>query len=191
MLEMSLTQANAASSECSGGDAQKPTYRSDIMYSKILVPVDGSETSTAGLNEAVRLAKIHGSQLCLMHIVNEFVLDCAYAPGQFTENLFETLRKGGKAVLDAAEKIALAQGIRPTRVMVESIGGVAAELILKQAAEWHADVIVMGTHGRRGIFRLAMGSDAEQVVRGATIPVMLIRGKAATAQPATLTTAAA
>jgi nucleotide-binding universal stress UspA family protein len=67
--------------------------------------------------------------------------------------------------------------------MVESIGGVAAELILDQAKEWHADLIVMGTHGRRGIFRLAMGSDAEQVVRGATIPVMLIRGQAAAKKP--------
>lgn len=162
------------------------------MYSKILVPVDGSETSTAGLNEAVQLAKIHGSQLCLMHIVNEFVLNYTYAPGQFSENLFESLRKGGKEVLDAAEKIVLAQGIRPTRVMVESIGGVAADLILEQAKEWHADLIVMGTHGRRGILRLAMGSDAEQVVRAATVPVMLVRGQAATQKPAMkLTTATA
>lgn len=153
------------------------------MYSKILVPVDGSETSTAGLNEAVRLAKIHGSQLCLMHIVNEFVLDYTWAPGQYSENLFEALREGGKEILDAAEEVAVAQGIRPTRIMVESIGGVAADLILEQAKEWHADVIVMGTHGRRGIFRLAMGSDAEQVVRGATIPVMLVRGQAATKKP--------
>ncbi len=163
------------------------------MYSKILVPVDGSETSTAGLNEAVRLAKIHGSQLCLMHIVNEFVLDCTWAPGQYSEDLFESLRKGGRQILDAAEKLVLAQGIRPTCVMVESIGGVAADLILKQAQEWHADVIVMGTHGRRGIFRLAMGSDAEQVVRGATIPVMLVRGqsvaKKAAMKPETATAA--
>jgi len=154
------------------------------MYSKILVPVDGSDTSTRGLNEAIRLAKIHGSQLCLMHIVNEFILESTYAPGQFSENLFEALRKGGKEILDAAEKLVLAQGIRPTCVMVESIGGVAADLILEQAKEWHADLIVMGTHGRRGIFRLAMGSDAEQVVRAATIPVMLIRGQAVTRQPA-------
>jgi nucleotide-binding universal stress UspA family protein len=150
------------------------------MYSKILVPVDGSETSAAGLSEAVRLAKIHGSQLCLMHIVNEFVLDCTWAPGLYSETLFESLRKGGEAILDAAEKVVVAQGIRPTRVMVESIGGIAADLILEQAKEWHADVIVMGTHGRRGIFRLAMGSDAEQVVRGATVPVLLVRGQAAT-----------
>ncbi|HWG71914.1 MAG TPA: universal stress protein [Steroidobacteraceae bacterium] len=159
------------------------------MYSKILVPVDGSETSAAGLSEAVRLAKIHGSQLCLMHIVNEFVLDCTWAPGLYSDTLFESLRKGGEAILDAAEKVVVAQGIRPTRVMVESIGGIAADLILEQAKEWHADVIVMGTHGRRGIFRLAMGSDAEQVVRGATVPVLLVRGQAAagksTMKPAT------
>ena len=149
------------------------------MYSKILVPVDGSDTSTAGLDEAIRLAKVLGSQLCLMHIVNEFVLDYSFAPGTFGEDFFEALRKGGKEILDAAEKVALAQGVRPTCVLMESIGGVAAELIIEQAKEWHADLIVMGTHGRRGIFRLAMGSDAEQVVRAARIPVMLIRGQGA------------
>lgn len=154
------------------------------MYSKILVPVDGSETSTAGLNEAVRLAKIHGSQLRLMHIVNEFVLDCTYTAGVFVDNLFDSLRKGGQAILDAAESVAVAQGIRPTCVLVESIGGIAADLILEQAKDWQADLIVMGTHGRRGIFRLAMGSDAEQVVRGAKIPVMLVRGQAAGKKPA-------
>ena len=153
------------------------------MYSKILVPVDGSETSTTGLNEAVGLAKIHGSQLCVMHIVNEFVLDYTWGPGQYSQNLVEALREAGREVLDAAEKVALAQGIRPTRVLVESIGGVAADLILDQAKEWHADLIVMGTHGRRGIFRLAMGSDAEQVVRGATVPVILIRGQAVAKKP--------
>lgn len=147
------------------------------MYSKILVPIDGSDTSTAGLNEAIRLAKIHGSQLCLMHIVNEFVFDYTFAPGPFSEDIIEVLRKGGKEILDAAEKLVVAQGIRPIRVMVESIGGVAADLILEKAQEWKADLIVMGTHGRRGIFRLALGSDAEQVLRGATVPVMLIRGQ--------------
>jgi nucleotide-binding universal stress UspA family protein len=149
------------------------------MYSKILVPVDGSETSTAGLDEAIKLAKIHGSQLCLLHIVNEFILDYTYAPGQYTENLFDALRKGGKKILEAAETTVQRQGIKPTCVMLESIGGAAADLILEKAKEWHANLIVMGTHGRRGIFRLAMGSDAEQVVRGASIPVLLVRGAAA------------
>jgi nucleotide-binding universal stress UspA family protein len=149
------------------------------MYSKILVPVDGSDTSNAGLDEAIKLAKVHGGELCLMHIVNEFILDATYAPGAYSADLFEAMRKGGQEILDAAEKRMQTQGIKPACVLVESIGGVAADLILEQAKSWHADLIVMGTHGRRGIFRLAMGSDAEQVVRAATIPVLLIRGHAA------------
>jgi nucleotide-binding universal stress UspA family protein len=60
-------------------------------------------------------------------------------------------------------------------LLIESIGAVAAELILAQAKQWQADLIVMGTHGRRGLARLAMGSDSEQVVRGATVPVTLVR----------------
>src|ERR1700722_1203424 len=99
------------------------TNRSDPMYSKILVPVDGSETSTGGLKEGVRLAEIHGSQVCVMHIVNEFILDYTWSPGPLSGNFFDVLCEGGKKILDEAEKVAVAHGIRPTRVMVESIGG--------------------------------------------------------------------
>ncbi len=148
------------------------------MYSKILVPVDGSETSAAGLNEAIKLAKIHGSRLCLMHIVNEFISDHTYTPAQYSQDLVESLRKAGQEILDAAETTVQRQGIKPHCVLVESIGGVAADLILEQAKDWRAELIVMGTHGRRGIFRLAMGSDAEQVVRASVVPVLLVRGNA-------------
>jgi nucleotide-binding universal stress UspA family protein len=146
------------------------------MYGKILVPVDGSETSTRGLNEAIKIAKSGGSELRLVHIVNEFILDCTYAPGNYTTNLIETLVKGGREVLATAEKAAKREGVKAEGVLIESIGGVAADLILEQAKQWQADLIVMGTHGRRGLARLAMGSDAEQVVRAATVPVMLVRG---------------
>jgi nucleotide-binding universal stress UspA family protein len=61
-------------------------------------------------------------------------------------------------------------------VLIESIGGVAADLILAQVKVWQPDLIVMGTHGRRGLVRLALGSDAEQVVRAAGVPVMLVCG---------------
>jgi nucleotide-binding universal stress UspA family protein len=147
------------------------------MYGKILVPVDGSETSTRGLNEAIRVAKIHGSQLRLMHIVNEFIFDVTYSSGWYPNSLFESMRSGGQAILDAAQGAAQSAGIKAETLMVESIGGVAADFILAQAKEWQADLIVMGTHGRRGLLRLALGSNADLVVRGATMPVMLIRAK--------------
>jgi nucleotide-binding universal stress UspA family protein len=146
------------------------------MYRKILVPVDGSETSTRGLNEAIKIAKVQGSQLHLVHIVNEFILDITYSAGVFPQNLIESLVKTGRSVLDAGEAAARKQGVTVDSVLLESIGGVAADLILAQAKIWQPDLIVMGTHGRRGLARLALGSDAENVVRAATVPVMLVRG---------------
>jgi nucleotide-binding universal stress UspA family protein len=61
--------------------------------------------------------------------------------------------------------------------LLESMGGRAADLIVAQANEWGAELIVMGTHGRRGLARVAMGSDAEEVVRSASVPVLLVRGE--------------
>ena len=148
------------------------------MYAKILVPIDGSETSARGLNEAIKIAKGQDSQLRLVHIVNEFILDYTYSPALYAGNLIETLVKQGREVLDTAEKAAKREGVKADTVLIESIGGVAADLILAQAKQWPADLIVMGTHGRRGFARLAMGSDAEQVVRAAMVPVMLVSGVA-------------
>jgi nucleotide-binding universal stress UspA family protein len=148
------------------------------MYGKILVPVDGSETSTRGLNEAIKIAKVQGSQLLLVHIVNEFILDITYSAGFFPQNLIESLVKTGRSVLDAAESTAKKEGVKVESVLLESIGGVAADLILAQVKTWKPDLIVMGTHGRRGLARVALGSDAENVVRAATVPVLLVRGPA-------------
>lgn len=146
------------------------------MYGKILVPVDGSETSTRGLNEAIKIAKAEGSQLRLIHVVNEYIFDVTYSAGYFPETLIDSLVKTGKAVLAAGESVAKKEGVKADSVLIESIGGVAADLILAQAKTWQPDLIVMGTHGRRGLARLALGSDAERVVRAATVPVMLVRG---------------
>jgi nucleotide-binding universal stress UspA family protein len=151
------------------------------VYQKILVPIDGSETSMRGLNEAIKIAKSQGSQLRLFHVVNEFVLDYSYGAGLYGTNLIDSLREAGKNILQQAETLVRQQGVAVHGVLLESIGGPAADLIVTQAKEWPADLIVMGTHGRRGLRRLAMGSDAEGVVREAPVPVLLVHdtGKAA------------
>jgi nucleotide-binding universal stress UspA family protein len=148
------------------------------MYKKILVPIDGSDTAMVGLKEAVKLAKAQGSQLRLFHVVNEFVLDYSYGAGLYGTNLIESLREGGKKTIQQAEAYVRQQGVAVDSVLLESIGGPAADLIVAQATEWPADLIVMGTHGRRGLRRLAMGSDAEGVVRAATVPVLLVHATA-------------
>jgi nucleotide-binding universal stress UspA family protein len=161
------------------------------MYGNILVPIDGSETSSCGLHEAIQIAKSQGSQIRLLHIVNEFMFDYTNSPGIYPSNVLKALRETGKKVVHDAEAMLREQGIEPQSVMLETIGGPAAELILEQAKQWPADLIVMGTHGRRGLARVAMGSDAEEVVRASPVPVLLVRGTKANQNPAQRNTAAA
>ena len=145
-------------------------------YRRILVAVDGSPTSTKGLREAIRLAKDGRGQLVLVHVVNEFFafanLD-GFAPGV---DLVPTLREGGRRILARAKALADKQRVRARAVMRETLGGPAADTIVREARKQRVDVIVLGTHGRRGLRRAVLGSDAEQVVRRSPVPVLLVRG---------------
>ena len=145
------------------------------MYEKILVPVDGSPTSLRGLDEAARLAQALHSKVKLIHVLNELVVDAAQNVTWGYDKLIEGLRDGGKRTLDAAVAHAKTQGIEnPEAELFEVIGGRAAQIIVDDAKRWGADLIVMGTHGRRGISRLAMGSDAELVLRHSHVPVLVV-----------------
>jgi nucleotide-binding universal stress UspA family protein len=149
------------------------------MYKKILVPIDGSKTSAIGLDEAIRLARDQHAEIRLVHIVNEFILDPAYSPQAYAPNVIESIRSSGRGLLDRASGLVREAGVACDAVLLESVGGPAADFIVAQAKEWPADLIVMGTHGRRGLRRLAMGSDAESVVRLAPVPLLLVREPAA------------
>ncbi len=145
------------------------------MYKRILVPLDGSETSMLGLHEAIKIAHGEDCQLCLFHVVNELILDYSYGAQSFGTNLTDSLREVGNSILQRAEDLVRKQGVPVESVLLECLGGTAADLIVEQANKWQADLIVMGTHGRRGLRRLAMGSDAESVVQASSVPVLLVR----------------
>src|ERR1700685_3832926 len=143
------------------------------MYQKILVPIDGSKTSNRGLIEAIKLAKNQCGQVRLLHVVNEFILDCGYGGGAYGD-IIESMRAAGENVLNSAGALARQHGLDPESVLLQCVGGPASDMIIAQAKEWPADLIVMGTHGRRGLRRLAMGSDAEGVVSKSPVPVLLV-----------------
>src|SRR5208282_6792120 len=84
-------------------------------------------------------------------------------------------RTGGKKLLARAEAKVRKRGIEVETVLLETVGRRVADLIIKQAKKWRADVIVLGTHGRRGLARVVMGSDAELVLRETPLPVLLVR----------------
>jgi nucleotide-binding universal stress UspA family protein len=145
------------------------------MYGKILVPIDGSATSACGLKEAIKIAGQFGSRIRLVHIVNELIFGGGDGAGIYASDLIVSLRNGGKSLLTQAAARVRRQGVEVDSVMIESLGAAAADLIVEQARLWPADLIVMGTHGRRGLVRVAMGSDAENVVRITSAPVLLVR----------------
>jgi nucleotide-binding universal stress UspA family protein len=145
------------------------------MYGKILVPIDGSEASACGLNEAINIARKFGSRVRLVHIVNEFIFAGGDAAGVYAVDFMASLCIGGKTLLAQAIARVRGLGVEADSVMIESMGTSAADFIVEQARLWPADLIVMGTHGRRGLARVAMGSDAESVVRVASVPVLLVR----------------
>jgi nucleotide-binding universal stress UspA family protein len=145
------------------------------MYSKILVPIDGSPTATRGLQEAVRLAGELGGHIRLVHIINEWIIGSPEGAAVNIGLVVDELRASGRAALHAAEEIVRDAGVSSDSVLLEEIGNQAGPAIVRQAMEWPAGLIVCGTHGRRGLRRIVMGSDAEYIVRRASVPVLLVR----------------
>ena len=148
------------------------------MYRKIFVPIDGSAASNLGLKEAIKLARAQGAKLRLFHLVDEYVAVSSMDGVTLdTGDLLDTLRQTGRKILAKAQAQARRSGLKPESVMLESFGGRAADFIVQQAKKWGADLIVLGSHGRRGVKRLVLGSDAEQVIRTTPVPVLLVRAK--------------
>jgi nucleotide-binding universal stress UspA family protein len=152
------------------------------MYQRILVPVDGSPTSQRGLAEAIAIGKLTGASLRLLHVVDEtsFAMS-ADAFGAYTGDLLTLLREGGEKILADAKAQVEAAGLAADTVLRESLAGRVCDLVSDEAKSWPAELIVIGTHGRRGAQRLFLGSDAEQTLRLATVPVLLVRSDAAAA----------
>jgi nucleotide-binding universal stress UspA family protein len=147
-----------------------------MSYKRILVPVDGSPTSAKGLKEAIKLARESRAKLLLLYVVEEYAAFTAPELGANAGPLLDALKAAGRKALARVERSARAAGARPETVLLEDFGGRVADAIVRQAKRWRADLIVMGTHGRRGVKRVLLGSDADLVVRYSLVPVLLIPG---------------
>lgn len=146
------------------------------MYERILVPIDGSDTSQFGLQEAMRVAKLAHARIRLIHVIDElsFALTVdaySYHAGE----LLDLMRKNGAKLVENAQNTVRAQGIEADTALYENLDRTVQQRVLDEAAAWKADLIVIGTHGRRGARRLVLGSSAEGILRGATVPVLLVR----------------
>lgn len=141
------------------------------MYRTILVPVDGSPAATAGLAEAIRIAGAVGARLHLMNVVDDlFGGDDGSAGG-----LSDLVRERGLKVLQQAQQQAAAQKVDASTALVKSGAERLTSLLANEAERCSADLIVLGTHGHRGLSRLLMGTESEHLLNVTSVPVLLVR----------------
>ena len=147
------------------------------MYDRILVPVDGSPTANAGLEEAIKLARLTHGRLRIVHAVEQlrYLSEVDGLSGGWTSELVGALTQAGRDLLAQAQARAVAAGVTVETHLYDGFVERLAELVVAEAQAWQADLIVLGTHGRRGVRRAMLGSDAEQVLRIASVPVLLVR----------------
>jgi nucleotide-binding universal stress UspA family protein len=149
------------------------------MFKNVLVAIDGSATSQRALKAAIDLAADQQATLTVLHVIDDFAamptLEGGFVPANYVDTMLEGLKESGERILDKAARVASGRALKSRALMVETRGRSVANAILEQARKLRADVIVLGTHGRRGLSRLLLGSDAEMVLREAACPVLLVR----------------
>jgi nucleotide-binding universal stress UspA family protein len=138
---------------------------------RILVPLDGSDTSERALDVAADFAAGVGAELVLCHVV-DLTRAAAMSGGeaQLVAGCLEALRDEGRAILNESERRVAGRAHVSTRI----VDGSPVDAVERLAAEIPANYIVLGSHGRTGLTRLVLGSVAEGVVRSARVPVMVV-----------------
>lgn len=144
------------------------------LFKKILVPVDGSSTSNKALDCALQMAKEGQGQLRVIHAIDELGYLSSY---EYSGELMATAQKNAHQILQAAMAKAQALAIPVDSRVIDTPGQRLGHTVADEAANWGADLIVLGTHGRRGLGRVLLGSGAEQIIRMAPVPSLIVRGE--------------
>lgn len=150
------------------------------MYERIMVAVDDSETSQRALQVSIGLAKSCGSRLEIVHAVDESVFPTHARGGAMLVDpvlVQRAMEAEGQRVLDAAAESARSAGVPTETRVLASETHHAADQIAEAADAAKADLLIVGSHGRRGVQRLLLGSVAERLVRKANVSVLIVRGE--------------
>jgi nucleotide-binding universal stress UspA family protein len=149
------------------------------MYKRILVPIDGSDASSRGLQEAIRLAGAVKAGLVVQHVVVDLPWLVEMSSAMNSARVRNDLVRYAEELLAKAKQQAAESGVDAETVVTETFSGRAADSICQAVQAKGCDLIVMGTHGRKGLGRLVLGSDAAAVIQDSQVPVLLVRPAAA------------
>ena len=146
------------------------------MYRRILVPFDGSPTSSLGLDEAIKLAALTGATVRLISLGDDLVFAIGFEThSAYVNDVLPAMRRAGEKILREGKARVERAGVNVETLLLEGLATRLSDVVVDQVKAWAADLIVIGTHGRRGVRRLLLGSDAEQIARTAPVPVLLVR----------------
>ena len=147
------------------------------MYQRILVATDGSDLSSTAVGSAIELAAAIGAEMVALYVVPRYPV--SYFEGGITisvEDIARTEKQWsdkGQAVVDAVQEQARAQGVTAKAVVAQS--DLVAESIMSAATKHGCDLVVMASHGRKGIKRILLGSETQHVLTHSTVPVLVLR----------------
>jgi nucleotide-binding universal stress UspA family protein len=149
------------------------------MYKRILVSTDGSELSDAAIKEAAKLAKESGAKLVLFHAAPHYHLsplsEGFSAPGRTDERTLasEAMEAEAERILASAAKNVNLAGVALEQQF--TVSNLPYEAIIEAAKKFQCELIVMASHGRRGLAGVLLGSETQKVLTHATIPVLVVR----------------
>ncbi|HCZ13147.1 MAG TPA: universal stress protein [Accumulibacter sp.] len=150
------------------------------MYKRIMVALDQSFMTGRVLETAIELAKSTGARIAICHAIDETILSQREVAMMLPNSVGKTearLRLGAEGFLGKAAETVRAAGVEVEIKVVESEQKHVSDMLIDAAAEWHADLLVVGTHGRRGIERYFVGSVAERLVRKGRRSLLLVRSE--------------
>jgi nucleotide-binding universal stress UspA family protein len=145
------------------------TTRRSTDFHRIILPVDGSESSSRAVKDALRLAKQTGVDVTAIHVMEYPYIASVDSVSTYSD-LIEIMKKQGNNVLETVQKQGLKLGVRVKTKLVE---GIPDDQIIKEAKK--KDLIVMGCKGRTALSRVLVGSVCEKVIHHSKSPVMVIR----------------
>jgi len=143
------------------------------FFNRLLIPVDGSASSLKAARFGLRLAARDDSEVVAVHVIDEeSVADLARYADRPADEILERMRQNGEGYLEQLREIARRQGVR---ILGEVRVGIPHRALLKLATEVGADLIVMGTVGRKGPRRVLIGSVTERVIAQSPVPVLVVK----------------
>lgn len=149
------------------------------MYKRIMVAIDESFMTNKVLASAIELAKANGAQLAICHAIDETIFAHREVEMMLPNSVGKAerrLRMGAQGFLGKAVDVARVAGIEAEVKLVESEKLHVSDMLADAAAQWQADLLVVGTHGHRGVERFFVGSVAERLVRKCETSLLLVRG---------------